>query len=322
VDWTEITALAAMQHGLVSRQQLLAMGMSRQQVQRRLDGGVWERVLPGVYGICGHPPSWRRRLWAAHLHAGETSVLSHESAGRLHGFDQVPPGRVVLIAPAPGVRSPRSVRWHRLVDLEPADVVRLDGLPPLTAPARTVVDLAATLHPARLRLVVEQGILERSFDVAALGALLDRVRRRGKPGVRRLADVLDELAPGRPIPRSVLERHLDAVIARAGLPEAVREFPLPTERGRTGFVDRCFPNLLWIIEADGRRWHDRRTQASTDASRDLEAQALGYETTRLRWEHLVHDADDTARLLRQVYERRAALLATADFVAPRPAFRC
>jgi hypothetical protein len=46
-----------------------------------------------------------------------------------------------------------------------------------------------------------------------------------------------------------------------------------------------------------------------DADRTLESQALGYETTRLLWEHLRHDQASTAALFRSVYDQRRALIA-------------
>jgi hypothetical protein len=187
-------------------------------------------------------------------------------------------------------------------------VSRIDGLP-VTSLTRTVVDLAGSTGLARLRLVAEQAVVEGSSSTAELGAMLDRVRRRGKPGVARMARVLDDLGPGEDLPRSELERLADRVAELAGLPEPRREHPLPNERGRTGFVDRCWENAMWILEADGRRWHGRRQQMLADADRTLESQALGYETTRLLWEHAHSDPSGTAVLLRSVYDQRVTLVA-------------
>jgi very-short-patch-repair endonuclease len=63
-----------------------------------------------------------------------------------------------------------------------------------------------------------------------------------------------------------------------------------------------------IVEFDGRRWHHRFQQARADADRVLEAQALGWETSRLLWEHCSTDADHTARTLAAIYEQRRMLL--------------
>ena len=302
-----LTDLLRRQYGLVSPRQALDAGMNVASLRALLRSGRLEEVAPSVYSVPGHRPSWRRELWRAHLHAGPDSVVSHESAARLTGFDRIPPGLVVVTVAGRRRHPPAGVRWHRSVDLDPEDITTIDGLP-VTVPARTVVDLASRFRIGRLRQVVEQGVLERWLTLPHVGAVLGRVRRRGKPGVARLAAVLDAMGPGDGIPHSELERLLDRVLEGAELARSVHEHPLPNARGRTGFVDRCFPEAKLIIEGDGRKWHARHQQMLADADRELEAQALGFDTSRLLWEHLAHDPEGTADLVRTIYELRVALL--------------
>lgn len=298
------------QHGLISRSQAIELGITPAAIRHLRTTQRWETVLAGVYGIPGHRPTWLRQLWSAWLHAGPGSVVSHEAAGRRHRFEEVEAGGVDLIVPGRRRHPPPGVRWHRLEDLGPSDVVVLDGLP-TTSPVRTVVDLAGTLHIARLRLLVEHGIVERRFSLAALGSTLARVRRKGKPGVRRLTTVLDDLGPGRAIPNGELEKLLDPVIGLSGLEPPVHEYPLPGGGAVEGFVDRCWPAVCLIVEADGRRWHERRQQQVRDNERTLRAQASGYETVCFMWEQLRHDPAGSAELLRTIHDRRARLLGYA-----------
>lgn len=183
------------------------------------------------------------------------------------------------------------------------------GLPPVTTPARTAIDLAGRMHVATLRQLVEHGLTEKHYRTVDLGMLLDRVRRPGKNGVRRMAQVLDDLGPGDGLPHSELERLGDEVIARADVPAPVHEYPLPSERGRRGFVDRCWPEAKMIVEFDGRKWHHRFQQALQDADRRTEAQTLGWETTPMLWEHCRGDPDRSVRQLELIYAERMALLA-------------
>jgi hypothetical protein len=299
--------LAAEQHGAFSRHQARALGCTDRVITRRVATGRWSAAAPGVLVLPGRRATWRRALWVAHLHAGPSSVVSHESAARLHGSTQVRRGVVAVTVEGRRRHGIPGVVWHRPTDLVPAEVVRIDGLP-VTSPARTVVDLAAVVSAPRLRLVVEAGVLDRSLTLAEVGAILSRVRRRGKPGVSRLAAVLDDLGPGDGIPHSELERLLDRVIELAGLPPPLREHPLPGAGPRSGFVDRYWPDARLVVEADGRRWHARHQQMKADADRDLLAHAAGAATNRLLWEHLHHDPDGTAVLLRAVHDRRIELL--------------
>ena len=290
MDLEGFALLSAKQYGTFTREQVMALGATRGGVRQQLESGRWAIELPSVYGLVGHRDSWRRRLWAAHLHAGPDSVLSHDSAGRIQGADEVFANTIDLIVPSNRNQAPPGVRWHRRTDLGDGDVVTRPGLPPMTSPARTAVDLAGTIQIARLRQFVEAGATARRFTLAEVGAVLDRVRRSGKRGVRKLATVLDDLGPGDDLPHSELEKLGDEVLELAGLPTPQHEYPLPNERGRRGFVDRCWPEARLIVEFDGRRWHHRFQQALQDADRRLEAQALGWETTPLLWEHCTSDA--------------------------------
>jgi hypothetical protein len=194
------------------------------------------------------------------------------------------------------------VEWHRVHDLAAEDVIAMSGLR-VTSAARTAFDVAGEFAAARLQHLVQFGVTEGKFTLAEVGVVLGRLRRQGKRGVLMLETCLDAL-DGRPLSRSELEDRLDTVIALAGLPAPEHEFPLPSMNGTTGFVDRCWEALRWIIEADGRRWHSRRQQMALDLDRTNGAAALGYLTTRLMWEHVVHDPWGTARLLRTIFEER------------------
>lgn len=300
--------LSAAQQGMFSRAQVLGLGATDAMIRHQLQVGRWRVELPSVYGLAGHREGWQRRLWAAHLNAGEDSPVAMDSAARVHGYPQAFRGTVDVLVPCDRGRPPEGVRWFRRSDLLPEDVVAMPGMPPVTSPARTVVDLAGRMHVATLRLMVEHGVNERHFRTVDVAVLLQRVRRSGKNGVRRLAQVLDDLGPGDGIPRSQLERLGDAVIACAKLPPPVHEHPLPSARGRRGFVDRCWPEAKLIVEFDGRKWHHRFQQALADADRRLEAQALGWETSQLLWEHCDSDTERTAEVLTLIHAERLRLL--------------
>ena len=120
---------------------------------------------------------------------------------------------------------------------------------------------------------------------------------------------LDLLGPGEGLTRSQLEKLLDEALRLAGLPEPSREHPLPSVQCMTGFVDRYYPEARWIIEADGRKWHDRRLQMAKDSERDTEAARCGFLTTRRMWEHLSSDPVGCAEALADIYRERVALFA-------------
>ena len=204
-----LSTVASHQGGVFARRQAVAAGASVRLIQLRRESGRWLDLLPGVYGFPGTPDSWPRRLWVAFLHAGPASAISHEAAGQIRGLESIVPGRVVLIVPRDRRHPPDGVTWHRLDDLDVRHVRLHAGLPVTTA-ARTILDLASVLSSPRLKLATEQVVVERQTSIESIGSLLADVRRRGKPGVRRLESVLDLLGPGDGIPRSELERLLDS----------------------------------------------------------------------------------------------------------------
>ena len=64
-----IAALAQLQYGVFARQQALDAGASSSLIKRRVAAERWQRVAPGVYGLPGHPASFRRSVWIALLDA-------------------------------------------------------------------------------------------------------------------------------------------------------------------------------------------------------------------------------------------------------------
>lgn len=264
-------------------------------------------VAPGVLGFPGRPGGHEHSLWCAHLNAGADSVVSHGAAAVLLGLHPIAGRPVELTVARDQTRSlPGTVRHRPRTPVDPAHIVRVRGLP-TTDPARTILDLAAQVSVTRLRRIVEHAEVERVCPVGLVGARLSQRRGMGRPGTARLARVLDELDPGEGVPRSELEALLAPVLAAAGLPPALHEYPLPTTSDLRGFVDRAWPQVRLIIEADGRRWHTRRADFARDAQRDLEAGALGWHTQRVTWEMLRFDPEGTAALIRATYGERVRL---------------
>src|SRR5215472_7597402 len=82
-----LAALAAKQHGVVTRAQALESGMTRRVVDYRIRrGGPWQTLIPGVYLTHAGRPADEQRDMAALLYAGPTSVLTGGAALRRHGL--------------------------------------------------------------------------------------------------------------------------------------------------------------------------------------------------------------------------------------------
>ena len=283
--------------------------MTADAIKHRLATGYWIAVLPGVYVLAGSRNTYDRRLWVGWLAVGPDAVVSHEAAAQVHGIPNVIRNRVVLMnAHGQHHRLPGIV-VHQLDDVLPDHRTSVDGLP-VTTPARTVVDLAAAVHPARLLPIVEGTHHARISSYADIGECMTSIARRGKPGIRSLAKVLDRLTGTKAVTMSKLERQLFEALSAAGLPRPQSQFPFPGRSFTNGCVDAAYVDAKLVIEADGRAWHTRITDLKRDHERDADAARHGWQTLRLLHEHITGDPKGTAQLIRDVRRERLLLLAS------------
>ena len=281
-----LAAVAAQQHGVIGRAQLLRLGQTPQQIGRRVAAGRLHLLHRGVYAV-GHEALTQKSRWMAAVPVGEDAVLSHRSAAALWGFRQSP----MLEATAPRhVRRP-GITVHRAT-IRPDERITHDGIP-VTTVARTLLDLAAVLPARQLERAVHEAEVARLAGPLSVHDLL--TRHRGRRGAARLRAVLDEPLP---LPsRDVAWHDLDEAIARAGLPAPQRNVQI------LGYeCDRVWPEHRLILELDGRAVHDTARRFETDRERDRALAAHGWHTVRVTRRQAREDRDavltDLASLLR------------------------
>ena len=301
---TRIAQLARRQASHFSRSQALGVGFTDSSLKRRLRSGRWERTHPGVYQVAGSVPSWLGEVWSAVLAAGPLAAVTHETAVHLRGSPHVPPRPITLTVPHGGHARLDGVVVHQIDDLAPHHITDLDGLPVSDA-ARAVVEVAATLGRRQLARVLDDLVFDRRTTYPRVGARLAEVARRGKPGVVKLAGVLEERADEAVPPGSELERAMVAALTAAGLPAPRPQVSLPGVGDVTGVVDAAYPECRLILEADGRRWHTRVRDLARDHARDAQAARAGWQTLRFLYETIVHDPDDMCAIVADVRSVRA-----------------
>jgi very-short-patch-repair endonuclease len=275
-----IAALAAKQHGVVSRAQILSAGIERGAITRRVRAGRLHPVHRGVY-LVGHPvPTEGARELAAILACGPGSVVSHRSAGHLWRLlpYQANPGPVDVTVAARKLATTPRIRIHCVGALEPRDFRTLHRIP-ITTPARTLLDMATVLRPYLLERVVAEAEVRR---LVRKRDLVDQVdRNRGRPGTRALRSLL-ELEGGPAFTRSEAERRLLALLRAAAL-------SLPRANARLGRyeVDFLWPEHRLVVEVDGYAYHGNRAAFERDRQRDAALAASGYTVLRVTWRQLV-----------------------------------
>jgi hypothetical protein len=188
-----VAVLAYRQDGLVSRRQVLSLGVSEGTVRRRIEaGGRWQVVLPGVYATFTGSLAPRQRLRAGLLHAGDQAMLCGVTAAELHGLRYLPrhDGSVhVLVPDGTKVRSLGFVRVHRTTGV-PRPWWRAAF--PLTPPAHAAIEVARALHNLReVRAVLCEAVQRGLATPDELAAVVREGPSAGSALPRRaLADIV------------------------------------------------------------------------------------------------------------------------------------
>lgn len=238
-----ITELARGQHGVVTRRQLLELGLGPRAISRRAASRQWARLFRGTYVVGPIAPP-RAREMAAVLACGPTAVISHRSAAGLWSVVTTPPAADPVDVTVVGRSKEMSgIRARGTAAFADDEWTRVDGIP-VTSIGRTLVDFAAVASLAELERVVARAERESLITPPALDALLTRYHRR--PGIPAMRAVLKR-SGGPALLESEAEKiFLRDVVRKGGLPA-----PPDQRQGR-----RLQARLL-LGRARGRR-RDRR----------------------------------------------------------------
>jgi very-short-patch-repair endonuclease len=263
----ELARIAGAAHGLVTRRELLAAGVTAAEIRRRLRTGALLREHRGVYRVGHRAPSVEARYLAAVLSCGDGALLSGLAAAHLLSLRSGPAPGPEVTAPAqrrvPGVVTRRC----RAPDARDATTWRRI---PVTTVARTLVDVAALLSADDLARACHEAGVRHGTTPAHVEAVL--ARRPTSPGARRLRDILRGDVR---VTLSALERRFLALLREAGL-------ALPQTNRAVGGrrVDCHWPERRLIVELDGYRYHGSRHAWEQDRRREREARARGDEFRR------------------------------------------
>lgn len=283
------------QFGLITHTQLRALGFPHSRVRHRVESGLWQAVLHGVYAVSSGPISREMALEAALLFGGGAAVLSHHTAAEEWGMIRAEPARPVHITVPYGrsaVTQPPTVVGVGLAStslchregtvLHPGVVVHrsraheyiaVDTDQPRTSRADTALDVAIAEPTARdaftrlIALVTNARIPLRDIRRRMEERRPRRYRKSLLDAVRLLADGV----------QSVLEyRYATDVEDAHGLPRARRQSPVVVD-GRTLFEDCDYSDhgVPLIVRLDGRRAHAMAEVAFRDRRRDNAAELQG-----------------------------------------------
>lgn len=283
----QIASVAAGQHGVFGRSQVVALGVGSEAIRWRLRTGRWEPVFPKVYGLAGAPETWSQRVMAGCLHWSPDATASHRAAAKLRGMCRLRHARVELsVARGRNRAASRAVVVHRTAEPIPAeDIAPVDGIP-ATRPARTLLDLAATESERTTARFVDDALRRRLVSLTFLDRWLADPCRKQHRGAARLCRLMEERMI-RGVTGSQLESDALALLRAARLPMPMLQYRLEDERGRVvARLDLAYPEQRIGIELDGFAFHDTRDSFDSERARGNELQALGWNVMRVTSRHL------------------------------------
>lgn len=275
------------QDGLVTAAQARDAGVSTRTVQRRVGSGLWERVMPQVFLVAGHPSTDAVRVRAAGLWVGERGVISGSAAAWWHRMHPTVPSVVELTVPRARAPRPQSGVRLRRRDLSRLDLVRVNGLW-LTDKALTALETAVAVPEGST-------FLDRALQRHVSFSRVYRAycRNLGARGSARAGDLLVAAADRAD---SAAERRAVALLRAAGIRGWVLGHPF--ERWR---IDIAFVRERVAIEIDGWAWHMDVDRFRADRHKGNALVRARWDLLRFTWHDLTNRPDYV------VEEIRAAL---------------
>jgi very-short-patch-repair endonuclease len=277
--------IAEHQYGLVTRKQLVDLGLTRNQIEYRIATQRLEVLYPRVYRVVGSPSSARQRAMGATLWLGRESAVSHTTSGALLHLDGIRTAELHVSLPATNrSRTSKShVLLHRVAALPPHDIRFVDGIASTTA-SRTLLDIAPQFDDEALETAVESA---RRMGLTTMYALHRVLRElQGRPGATRLRTVVRALEQ-RPS-ESKLEVRLARLLRSTRFPRSVAQYRIGGYR-----VDRAWPERAYIVEAEGFQHHGRRLIWKRDRQRLAEIEAQGWRITHVTWDDVTQRPGET-----------------------------
>lgn len=277
--WKDLTKAAERSHGIVTYDDVLATGMSERQVRRLCEDRRLVDLGYGVYRMGGAPPSFAGDVLAAIRAFPDETWASHHTAARLHDLrvwsrDQ----RIELTRPTV-LSAQRSIaRVHRSTRLLPHHLTAVDGVP-CTSASRTVFDLARTTGVLQLKRGIDRGLLSGCCTMPSLYRVFYEMGGPGRPGTRRMREVLELLGIDHVPPESGLEEVGFVLLDGLGFRWQVE---MSDEEGYIRRVDGLHDPGRLVLELDGPQ-HRREPQLSLDRAGDARLRRLGFDVVRLEW---------------------------------------
>ena len=250
-------------------------------------------------------PDHHAALAALIADVGPPCWLSGPTAAALQNFDGLrlaPPFHLITWR----LRNTRRVGVvvHTSDRLDLLDRAVAHGFP-VTAPARTLIDLAAMAPPAVLTAALDGALRDGLISEDFLHGRIAALRGKGRHGIPALLRVIEgsEITRGA---HSWLERELLRVLAVAGVALPTPQQVLGRRGDRLVRVDFRYPGTRLVVEVLGYRWHRTGAQMRSDAERMNSLAMDGYLVLQFTYSDVV---ERPGYVVERIVEALAAIAA-------------
>jgi hypothetical protein len=296
-----LTKLLKIQYGVLTRNQALEAGLSRQVLRSRIQsGGRWQRLLPGVYLAVTGTPTADQLDVAALLYVGWGSALTGSAALRWHGMSSRPrrQGLVDVLVPAGSRRQSLAFVAVQRTTRMP-ELVCYRGPVSFALPARAVADAVRLVDDLRsARATVAGAVQSRLCEVDQLSEELRAGPIRGSALMRR---VLTEVAAGA---RSSAEAEFMDLIKRGGLPTPLFNASLYLDDELIAVADAWWPEAALAAEVDSREWHLSPEDWEYTMRRHARMTSLGILVLHFSPNQIRHKPEEVLRTIKTTLKNR------------------
>jgi hypothetical protein len=264
-----LAARAAEQHGVVSRRQMAALGISRWTIQRATAGGLLVPSGRRAWRFAGTPPSWRGDLQAGLFDLGSQALVGGRAAAALLGLDGFAERPLEFVIPRTQRGRATAGVVRTVQHLQPTDRSTVDGLA-CTNATLTVIHLAAFAGRHATANALDSAMRLRLASTEQLVHRLTQARDHGVAGV----ELLDELLVDAGV-ESWLERRFLALIRSAGLPQPALQRVYRRDGRHVARVDFDFSPWPVVVEVGGQKGYLTTRERQRQERRRNELHLLG-----------------------------------------------
>ena len=278
-----LAELASRQHQVFSRAQVVAVGLSRSALSRRISSGGF--VVCGTQALCfaGVTLTYRGQLMAGLLDLGPDALVSGRAAAALLGLDGFDEGELAFLVP----RNQRDRHTVGLVtsthDISRLDRVNVDGLA-CTSCTRAIVQLLGRASEREVGNALDSGTRMRLTAPSVVRRRLDELGTKGRVGIAVFNRVMESAGV-----QSWLERRFLALMRSSGLPKPALQRTYRSDGNHVARVDFDFGPKPVIVEVGGQKGYLSFDERRRQEHRRNELQLLGKTIYFFCTENVVED---------------------------------